>query len=246
MKQQNKPQFEYFELHGHQCIRYDSDNSGINGELIGKVQYHGLSSKGSLTDGKVYDCIGLSFSNIRIIDDSGEPFYYGNRPSFKDRTAKFSVVEDNSPKNLLSRFIDGTESRTPLETEIEKDHIVYVIEASWGDDRKGHAHKHKYTRKIFAKRTPEINAAERERIKDIARFIADEYREELSILGMRPEKIKEFITLHEGKIEREKENLAQATKNSDKRYIEKRIDKYQRIINHAHKTLAKRESESVE
>ena len=62
---------------------YNSDDSGVNGQAIGKVLYSGLTSKGSLTDGKVYDCIGLSFGKLRIIDDSGEAFYYSKKPYTK-------------------------------------------------------------------------------------------------------------------------------------------------------------------
>ena len=202
MKQQNKPQFEYFELHGHQCIRYDSDNSGVNGELIGKVQYLGLPSKGHVKDGKVYDCIGLSFCKIRIIDDSGNPFYYGQHPSFKDKTAKFIVTEDISPNKILTGFINGTIRRTPFETMIEKGHMAYIVEASWGEDRRGHINKHKYERMVFARRTPEINKAEDERLKRFARAIYEDHKEEIAILGMHPEKIKESITFYSGMLKR--------------------------------------------
>lgn len=245
MKNQNKTQFEYFELHGHQCIRYDSDNSGINGEPIGRVQYIGLSSKGDLTDGKIYDCIGLSFGKIRIIDDSGEPFYYSRKLSFKDGLAKFVVVEDKSPKNILTGFADGTISRTPFETEIEKDHIIYMEEVFLSKNSKGHVNKNSCEKMVFVKRTPEINKAEEERLKSFTKFLADEYQTELSILGMRPNQIKETIVLHERFIKDEEEKFAKAEKK-DKRYSEKKIDKYKRILKHAHKTLAMRESESAE
>lgn len=42
-----------------------------------RVQYKGESfGVDSLTDGKIYDCIGVEMPFLRIIDDSGEDYLY--------------------------------------------------------------------------------------------------------------------------------------------------------------------------
>lgn len=43
---------------------------------IGKLMYIGKNFKGELENGKIYDCLDLSFGQVKIIDDSNEAFWY--------------------------------------------------------------------------------------------------------------------------------------------------------------------------
>lgn len=70
-----------------------------------KVRYIGKSfGVESLTNGKIYECIGIEDGMLRIIDDSGEDYLYSaiEPSSLEDITlcGKWEIVEDNKNKDL--------------------------------------------------------------------------------------------------------------------------------------------------
>ncbi|MEG2080437.1 MAG: hypothetical protein RRZ68_02620 [Oscillospiraceae bacterium] len=74
-----------------------------------KVQYIGETFGAvSLTDGKIYECLGYEadFDMLRIIDDSGEDYLYSLlNPRPLDGSSiggKFIIVEDDEKKSLKS------------------------------------------------------------------------------------------------------------------------------------------------
>ena len=65
-----------------------------------KVRYVGISfGVDSLTDGKIYECVGIELPFIRIIDDSGEDYLYSaSIPSDltdPDKKGRWEIVEDD-------------------------------------------------------------------------------------------------------------------------------------------------------
>ena len=46
---------------------------------IGKLMYIGKNFKGELENGKIYDCLDLSFGQVKIIDDTNKAFWYSAR-----------------------------------------------------------------------------------------------------------------------------------------------------------------------
>ena len=152
-------------------IKYESQNSD-NCQVIGKLMYSGETSKNSVTNEKIYDCIGLSFGKVRIIDDSCEAFYYpAVRLSNKDNNAKWIVIADNSPQNLMSGFISGEIDRTPEETIFEKKHIFAATQISLSNDRKQHISKQKQIDNYYVLKTPEQAAYREELMKRFAERI---------------------------------------------------------------------------
>ena len=76
--------------------------------MIGKVKYIGKSfGVESLTNGKVYDCIGVELPFIRVIDDSDEDYLYSiSKPSSMENPnlcGKWVIVEDK--KGILGQYI---------------------------------------------------------------------------------------------------------------------------------------------
>ena len=76
--------------------------------MIGKVKYVGKSfGIESLTDGKVYDCVGIEPPFLRIIDDSEEDYLYSiSRPSDLQNPklcGKWVIVEDET--GSLAKYI---------------------------------------------------------------------------------------------------------------------------------------------
>lgn len=70
-----------------------------------KVRYIGKSfGVESLTDGKIYECIGIEDGMLRIIDDSQEDYLYSAiKPASlenMDLCGKWKIVEDNENKDL--------------------------------------------------------------------------------------------------------------------------------------------------
>ena len=64
----------------------------------------------SLTDGRVYECLGLEYPGLlRIVDDSGEDYLYSPiNPRPMDGSApggRWEIVEDDA-ENTLSRVIN--------------------------------------------------------------------------------------------------------------------------------------------
>jgi hypothetical protein len=51
-------------------------NKKIEMELYGKLRYIGRDFPISLTNGKVYDCVGVDNGMIRIVDDEEEDYLY--------------------------------------------------------------------------------------------------------------------------------------------------------------------------
>lgn len=70
-----------------------------------KVRYIGPSFGAvSLTSNKVYECIGVEFDLLRIIDDSDEDYLYSSiNPAPLDRSSpggKWEIVEDDENGTL--------------------------------------------------------------------------------------------------------------------------------------------------
>ena len=70
-----------------------------------KVKYIGKSfGIEGLTDGKIYECVGIENNMLRIIDDSGESYLYSAyKPSSLDNPelcGKWEIIEDNEKKEL--------------------------------------------------------------------------------------------------------------------------------------------------
>lgn len=70
-----------------------------------KVKYIGVSfGVEGLTNGKIYDVIGIEDYMLRIIDDSGEDYLYSAiKPSSLEDSLKcgeWEIVEDNNDKDL--------------------------------------------------------------------------------------------------------------------------------------------------
>ena len=70
-----------------------------------KVRYVGISfGVESLTNGKIYECIGIEDGMLRIIDDSGEDYLYSAiKPSSLEDInlcGKWEIVQDNKNKDL--------------------------------------------------------------------------------------------------------------------------------------------------
>jgi len=70
-----------------------------------KVKYIGVSfGVEGLTNGKIYDVIGIEDYMLRIIDDSGEDYLYSAiKPcSLEDslKCGEWEIVEDNNDKDL--------------------------------------------------------------------------------------------------------------------------------------------------
>ncbi len=79
--------------------------------MIGKVKYTGKTfGIEQLTDGKIYDVVGLDYPFIRVIDDSGEDYLYSiEKPSSLEEPelyGKWSLIETNSEE--LKKYIEGT------------------------------------------------------------------------------------------------------------------------------------------
>ena len=76
-----------------------------------KVRYVGISfGVDSLTDGKIYECVGIELPFIRIIDDSGEDYLYSaSIPSDltdPDKKGRWEIVEDDE-NGSLKTAIEG-------------------------------------------------------------------------------------------------------------------------------------------
>ena len=70
-----------------------------------KVKYVGKSfGVEGLTNGKIYECIGIEDGMLRIIDDSGEDYLYSIiKPSSLENSTlcgRWKIVEDNKNKDL--------------------------------------------------------------------------------------------------------------------------------------------------
>lgn len=70
-----------------------------------KVKYIGKSfGVEGLTDGKIYECIGIENGMLRIIDDSEEDYLYSAiRPSSLENPelfGKWEIIEDNEDEDL--------------------------------------------------------------------------------------------------------------------------------------------------
>lgn len=70
-----------------------------------KVRYVGISfGVECLTNGKIYECIGIEDGMLRIIDDSDEDYLYSAiKPSSLENIelcGKWKIIEDNENKDL--------------------------------------------------------------------------------------------------------------------------------------------------
>lgn len=70
-----------------------------------KVRYIGKEfGVEGLTNGKIYECVGIEDGMLRVIDDSGEDYLYSAiRPSSLENTELFGrweIIEDNEKEDL--------------------------------------------------------------------------------------------------------------------------------------------------
>lgn len=70
-----------------------------------KVMYIGPSfGVTGLTNGKIYECLGVEFGNLRIIDDSDEDYLYSPiKPGPLDGShlkGKWRIIEDDENETL--------------------------------------------------------------------------------------------------------------------------------------------------
>ena len=91
-----------------------------------KVRYKGPTFGGGflgLTDGKTYECVGVEYDLLCIIDDEGEDYLYSaSAPAplnGKTKPGKWEVVED-AERGTLSRLISRVYLKTPKVTGSEK------------------------------------------------------------------------------------------------------------------------------
>lgn len=82
----------------------------IEMEIIGKVKYIGKSfGVESLTNGAIYDVVGIEKPLIRIIDDSEEDYLYSitEPAALEDNQlcGRWKVIEDYTEGNELSKII---------------------------------------------------------------------------------------------------------------------------------------------
>lgn len=74
-----------------------------------KVRYIGQSfGVDGLTDGKIYECLGVEYDLLRIVDDSEEDYLYSSiNPAPTDRSSpggRWEIVEDDA-SGTLAKFI---------------------------------------------------------------------------------------------------------------------------------------------
>lgn len=129
----------------------------MNNELIGKLQYIGPNYKYGLTDGKIYDCFGLSSGDVQIFDDEKELYYYSATKPYNDvknGAGKWILINDYT-NGELSDFISGKKSRTSIEIEYEKDNVISSVEVQFPKNKKDFV---KYVTKkyVYIKKTPEV------------------------------------------------------------------------------------------
>ena len=99
----------------------------MDNKILGTLLYVGKNYIGDLTNGKTYNCVALSFGKVKIIDDSGEPFWYSaTSPGLKTGKDKdfFAIQTDNSEDKILTDFINGTKNRTPADLAEEKGKVL--------------------------------------------------------------------------------------------------------------------------
>lgn len=75
-----------------------------------KVKYIGKSfGVEGLTNGRIYECIGIEDGMLRIIDDSGEDYLYSAiKPSSLEHIelcGKWEIIEDNENEDLKKIII---------------------------------------------------------------------------------------------------------------------------------------------
>lgn len=104
-------------------------------EVIGKVKYVG-SSFGieQLTNGEIYDVIGIEYPFIRIIDDSGEDYLYSiYKPSSLEKPelyGKWELIETNDKE--LKKYMTNNINAYQINDEEYCDVLYYR------DDEKGY------------------------------------------------------------------------------------------------------------
>ena len=80
----------------------------ISLEYLGRVRYEGKSfGVDSLTDGKEYDIVVDKNNYIKVVDDSGEDYFYDlNNPGPADGTPKGKFIIIDDPNNELKNYIN--------------------------------------------------------------------------------------------------------------------------------------------
>ena len=140
---------------------------------IGKLMYIGKNFKGELENGKIYDCLDLSFGQVKIIDDTNEAFWYSatnpGGDSGKDHSA-WAVIEDNTPDQLLTEFVSGNKSRTQKDSEEERGKIL--AEVSFSFSEKGRAPKQRDIERKYVEETPERKKYRDQQMSSFARSLA--------------------------------------------------------------------------
>lgn len=83
----------------------ESKKQNIKGGEELKVRYIGKSfGVECLTNGKIYECIGIEDGMLRIIDDSEEDYLYSaiqpGSLEYPELCGKWEIVEDNENEDL--------------------------------------------------------------------------------------------------------------------------------------------------
>ena len=148
---------------------------------IGKLMYIGKTAKGDVVNGKTYDCIDLSYGDVRIIDESGEPYWYSATNPAGDKVIDHSVwavIQDNSSKLELTDFVSGNKSRTDKDIEKERGEILAAMSLEPAVGRK--VSKYRKIVRVFVDETPERKKYREEQLESIANFLAWSIQENTS------------------------------------------------------------------
>ena len=153
-------------------------------EPIGKLMYIGKSSKGDLINGKTYDCLDLSFGDVQVIDESGEPYWYSaTNPSGgggKDHSV-WAVIEDNSNKKLLTEFVSGKNDRTEKDKAEEEGKILASLSIETGKGSR--MMKHKKIVRRYVEETPELKEAREKQFETIAKILVGSFCDNMCKYG---------------------------------------------------------------
>ncbi len=153
-------------------------------EPIGKLMYIGKSSKGDLINGKTYDCLDLSFGDVQVIDESGEPYWYSaTNPAGgggKDHSV-WAVIEDNSNKKLLTEFVSGKNDRTEKDKAEEEGKILASLSIETGKGSR--MMKHKKIVRRYVEETPELKETREKQFETIAKILVGSFCDNMCKYG---------------------------------------------------------------
>lgn len=154
-------------------------------KVIGKLLYSGPSYKYGLTDGKMYECIGLSHGDVKIIDDENEAFFYSATKPYKDKNGKkgeWIVIEDLSD-DLVTDFVKGEKNRTPEEEQFEKGKVPACLEIHFGSKNRHDFVKSVSKKATYVEETPEIKKHQEKLLESFARSLLPLIEKEMAKNG---------------------------------------------------------------